>query len=396
MALERQLVRRADVERMTDADWLSMIFVRGLSTADAITALSGRGVGMDIVKTNIERIGGTVEVRSEVGRGTSFILRLPLTLAIVPALIVVHNGERYAIPRASIQELLQLRAGSTLPLVEWVGRLPFHRLRHRMLSLIRLSDVLRAEGDAPSDVGELAHATELQVVVVNAEGYAFGLVVDAILDAEEIVVKPLEDPFKNMPALAGATLLGDGRVALILDMSGIGRSLHMECDTTRSAELSPPVEALPHVRSSALLVQARCDWRVAVPCGAVTRLEEIALTAVQRARAGNVVQYRGRIMRLVDLAALLEPQVPPEAPGGSKVPVLVVERNGQVLGLAVHAILDIIEEPPSLEPVQGRPGILGTSILDGEVTDHLDPDAALALAARQLELVPAAGQQEAA
>src|SRR3954469_12417150 len=214
-AVERGLVTADALARMSPADVLQLIFLPGFSTAAAVTNVSGRGVGMDVVKTNIEAIGGTIEVESVPGEGTVCRLRIPLTLAIVPALTVECAGDRYAIPQISLQELVALDAEKAATAVEEVGGAPVYRLRGELLPLVRLTDVL----GLPSD----RHDGHVVIAVLSSEGRRFGLVVDRVINTEEIVVKAVGGQLKAIGLYSGATVLGDGAVALILDVQALAR-----------------------------------------------------------------------------------------------------------------------------------------------------------------------------
>src|SRR3954465_13235657 len=214
-ALEKGLCTQAEVDRMSANDKLQLIFAPGLSTAAAVTNVSGRGGGMDVVRTNIEAIGGAVEIESVQGRGTTCRLRIPLTLAIVPALTVECAGDRYAIPQISLQELVSLDAEKAANAVEEVGGAQVYRLRGELLPLVRLTDVLGLTSER--------HDGHVVIAVLRSEGRRFGLVVDRVINTEEIVVKAVSGQLKQIGLYSGATVLGDGTVALILDVQALAR-----------------------------------------------------------------------------------------------------------------------------------------------------------------------------
>jgi two-component system chemotaxis sensor kinase CheA len=215
-ALERGLIRQEEAARLSDRDCLQLIFLPGFSTAEKISNISGRGVGMDVVKTNIERIGGSVDIQSQPGKGAVLKFKIPLTLAIIPALIVCSGGDRYAIPQASLLELVRLDSDEARTGIERIHGAPVYRLRGQLLPLVCLDHLLRTTKSRNPE-------TALHSVVLQVEDRRFGLLVEEINDTEEIVVKPLGKPFKNIPLFAGATIMGDGRVALILDVHGIAQ-----------------------------------------------------------------------------------------------------------------------------------------------------------------------------
>src|SRR5208283_5423230 len=226
-AIERGLVSAQQTARMTEREIFNLIFLPGFSTAEKVTNVSGRGVGMDVVKTNVERIGGAVEVQSTAGQGTTVRVRIPLTLAIIPALIVSCNGERYAIPQISLLELAWLEDGEARSAIEMVHGVPVYRMRGRLLPLVYLSRALQ--------LAEKEHAAEnedaVNIVVLQAGDRPFGLVVDEINDTEEIVVKPLRKQLKTLKTFAGSTIMGDGKVALILDVLGLAQRASVVTET---------------------------------------------------------------------------------------------------------------------------------------------------------------------
>jgi two-component system chemotaxis sensor kinase CheA len=212
-ALEKGLITPERASAMSDQDFRRLIFLAGFSTAEKVTNISGRGVGMDVVKTNIEKIGGVIDLESELGRGTTFKIRIPLTLAIVPALIVTSGGERFAIPQVNLLELIRVNEEQRNAAIEYVHSHPVYRLRGKLLPIVYLNQELRLT----------ATARVLNIVVLQAGQHQFGLVVDQINDTQEIVVKPLDKVLQDIPVFAGATIMGDGRVALILDILGIAQ-----------------------------------------------------------------------------------------------------------------------------------------------------------------------------
>ncbi len=201
---------------MTHAELLRLVFLPGFSTADRVTQTSGRGVGMDVVLTNIERIGGTVDIESTLGKETTIRTKIPLTLAIMPALIVSCGGELYAVPQVSLLELVRLDPDHVQRGVERMHGIPVYRLRDAMLPLVFLDKQLEIESQRTS-------VDEVNIVVLQADDRSFGLVVDSVRDTEEIVVKPLQKQLKGIPVFAGAAIMGDGRIALVLDVLGLAR-----------------------------------------------------------------------------------------------------------------------------------------------------------------------------
>jgi two-component system chemotaxis sensor kinase CheA len=366
-ALERRLVTAEQASQMQERDWMNFIFLPGFSTAETVTNISGRGVGMDVVKSNLERIGGSIEVESRPGHGTTMKIKIPLTLAIIPALCVRAGGEEYAIPQANLVELVRLQGEAARRGVERVHDAAVFRLRGRLLPLVFLSDWLGVgRADATSDV--------LQFAVLQTDGRRFGLVVDQVGDSREIIVKPLGRPLSQIPTYAGATILGDGRVALILDVHGIARQagIVVEAGHTIVGGGAEPDEAeAPAAALTALLVfDLREGWRAAAPLRSITRLEEFDPRDIERAADRQVVQYHDTILPLVRLEHLLDPGAP-RHPGHGPATVLVCDRGGRSVGLVVHAIVDI-EEYAALPGPADRSGIAGSLVIGGRVTDVLD------------------------
>jgi two-component system chemotaxis sensor kinase CheA len=401
-ALERNLVPADRVARMTDRDWANVIFLPGFSTAPRVTNVSGRGVGMDVVKTNVERIGGTIDVESKPGEGTTVRVRIPLTLAIVPALIVESGGERYAIPQVNLIELLRVECAEAATRIATAYDAPVLRYRDRLLPLLDLRDLLGIPARSPATgiragakgagTGALdADEGAISIAVLHADGVTVGLVVDAIAASQEIVVKPLGEPLRQIPVFAGATILGDGTVALILDVPGLARHADV---TQRALDAAPAAphgtdEAGPSVTRTLVVCRAGQRWTVAMPQGQIARLEEFRRAEVERIGDRAVIQYRGGILPLVSLGALLDLGGAPEAADiewiGNADPLRVVvhERDGRAIGLVVEAILEIVEErvavpraaagSASAGPASGAAtGFAGATVVRGAVTELLD------------------------
>ena len=358
-ALDRGLITRDQLARMDRRELLALLFRPGFSTAKAVTNVSGRGVGMDVVKTNIERIGGAVDVDSTLGKGTTWRLTIPLTLAIVQALTVECGPERYAIPQVAVHELVFLdgTAGSK---IENVSGAPVYRLRGRLLPLVRLDHALGLPARGDSDSGYMA--------VLQADGRRFGLIVDRVLNTEEIVVKPLTARFKDIGMYAGATITGDGRVALILDVQSLARRSHLSAEA--ADQLSSVAD--PQLRASTadrLLIAGVGDRRVAIPLDMVTRLEEFPVDRVERVGNREVVQYRDQILPLVRLAHLLGVPTPMDE---ESVPVVVYTEGGRSVALAVEQVLDIVEDLVETRSDLQDSGLLGSAVIQRKVTELLD------------------------
>jgi two-component system chemotaxis sensor kinase CheA len=369
-AVERGLVAAERAQRMNERELLHLIFLPGFSTAESVTHLSGRGVGMDVVKTNIEKIGGTVDISSERGVGTTLKIKIPLTLAIIPALIVTSGGERFAIPQVNLLELVRLEGAHSRSGIETLHGTPLYRLRGNLLPLVFLNEALDLPG--PGSAVDVVN-----IVVLQADDRQFGLVVDDISDTEEIVVKPLGKELKRLDAFAGATIMGDGRVALILDVLGIARRSNV-ISATRERALPEPASSAPaaaETRETLLLFRAAGSERMAMPLSLVARLEEIAPERVERAGGREVVQYRGSILPLVRLDE--ERPNTRRAVREGPLNVVVYSERGKSVGLVVDEILDVVNEVVHVEDSGGTPGLRGLAVIQGKVTDLLDVHAVL-------------------
>ena len=365
--VERGMRSAEEVGRLSDREAVNLVFLPGFSTAQAVTKVSGRGVGMDVVRTHIEGIGGTVDLLSRPGAGTTVLIRIPLTLAIVPGLLVDAGGERFVIPQLSLHELIRLEGDAARTAIEYVHATPVFRRRDTLLPLADLCHVL--------GLPQKRNADELNIVVVQADGRRFGLIVDAINDSEEIVVKPLWQQLKSLNCYAGATIIGDGGIALILDISGLGLRSGAIVPSGRMAMAPEPAAAAGNPadsRRSLLLLRAGGFRRLALPLGSVARLENIPAEQVEFAAGRSVVQYRGRMLPLVSVVEMLEGAPSPAA----DVLQAVVYRDGVTdIGLVVDEIVDIVDEAVGCGPLAtGRPGLLGSAVVGGLVTDFLDPE----------------------
>ena len=515
-AMQKGIVTSEQAVRMSDREVMGLIFLPGFSTAEKITNVSGRGVGMDVVKTNIEKIGGTVDVQSKPGQGTTVRMKIPLTLAIIPALIVSDGGDRYAIPQVSLLELVRLEGRQARTGIEMVHGAPVHRLRGRLLPLVYLkrelktnakqagektegqgkktrienlekldfelarakhllwksrlrefldgkSSLTEAEagshkscalgkwlyGGGQEEYGDLQEMRDLEqvhmqlhmlvreiighqgakhqaaaeeafqrvgllsdrivglltalereleerqainIVVLQADDRQFGLVVSDINDTEEIVVKPLSKQLKSINTFAGATIMGDGTVALILDVLGFAQRASVVSEVRDRALTEKAVErqAASSEHHSYLLFAGPDDARMALPLGTLARLEEFQRTQVERSGTKWVTQYRGEILSLVSLSDVLEErrQRPRNtdyrvtAEGTAPLQVLVCSHDGRRVGLVVERILDIVEDEASVKSAASRRGVLHSAVVNGKVTEILDVPAILQAAER--------------
>jgi two-component system, chemotaxis family, sensor kinase CheA len=367
-AVERGLVTADALSRMSASDILQLIFLPGFSTAAAVTNVSGRGVGMDVVKTNIESIGGTIEVESDPGIGTVCRLRIPLTLAIVPALTVECATDRYAIPQISLQELVSLDAGKAANAVEEVGGAQVYRLRGELLPLVRLTDVLGLTSER--------HDGHVVIAVLRSEGRRFGLVVDRVINTEEIVVKAVGGQLKQIGLYSGATVLGDGTVALILDVQALARrALRTETAERQESRASVSSAAAAETeRQRMLLASIGGGRRVAIPLDTVTRLEQVRADAVEKVGNREVVQYRGAILPIVRLDRHLGAYGETDR---EVLEVIVYADHGRSVAIVVEEILDIVDGEAAIRSDIDDLGLLGSAVLGDRVTELLDVRAAI-------------------
>ena len=495
-AIEKGLVSADQAARMSEREIANLVFLPGFSTAEKVTNVSGRGVGMDVVKTNIEKIGGTVDVQSRPGQGSTVRMKIPLTLAIIPALVVTSAGDRYAIAQVSLLELVRLEGEQARKGIELVHGAPVYRLRGKLLPLVYLNRELKVELNAqlqdaqtkkavtagdldfslvrdkhrqwidtllqvldgkrtmtPQEAGshekcalgkwiyatgltEYAAIDDMQVlekthkhfhelvykvlslksngeegmarqeldsvrrvsqqimglttsverkvlecrnvniVVLQADDRQFGLVVDDINDTEEIVVKPLSKQLKSINIYAGATIMGDGRVALILDVLGLAQCANVVSETHDRA-LAETDERQTATndggnRKSVLLFQYGENGRMAIDLSMVARLEEFPADAIEIADDHEAVQYRGQIMPLIRVSEVLQTKRKAASESEQSIQVVVYADKERSIGLVIDRILDIAEESFVVERQTGRKGVLGSAVIQKRITDVLD------------------------
>lgn len=359
--IENGLASEVDLEAMSDQQIHQFIFRAGFSTAQKVTSVSGRGVGMDVVRTNIEKIGGTIELKSIEGKGSTFTIKIPLTLAIVSALVVECSGERFAIPQISVLELVRTSSG-TDNAIEMINDAPVLRLRNRLLPLVSLHDHLKLD-ETKKDLAN----DELFIVVTQVGTYQFGIIVDRVFDTEEIVVKPVAPILRHISLFSGNTILGDGSVIMILDPNGIaattgevsmggGNDAHNTAMTTRTDGET----------TSILIFRAGSEELKAVPLALVARLEEVDVTKIEYSGTNPVVQYRGQLMPLIPI----DPNHVWKEEG--RQPVLVFTDRDHSMGLVVDEIVDIVEDHLNIELASERDGFVGSAVISGKATDLID------------------------
>jgi len=359
-ALASGLASEADLDRMSESQIQKFIFHPGFSTAQTITSVSGRGVGLDVVRNNIDQIGGIVDVHSVQGQGLSFTIKIPLTLAIISALIVESNGERFAIPQLSVVELVRVH-GKSEHRIERIKDAAVLRLRNKLLPLVRLGGLLELVPD---------HAIPERgfIVVTHVGAQTFGIVVDVVFHTEEIVVKPMASKLRHIGMYSGNTILGDGSVILIIDPNGVSQAIGPSAATTMAAQADAEAERRTTANDmvSLLVFRSASPEPKAVPLSLVTRLEEIDCAKIELSNGRYMVQYRGHLMPLIHIG------------GNDKIrkdgaqPLLVFSDGERSMGLAVDEIIDIVEDALDIQVGSERPGVLGSAVVRGQATEIID------------------------
>lgn len=353
------LATRDEVDAMSDQAIQQYIFKAGFSTAEKVTSVSGRGVGMDVVRTNIEKIGGSIVLKSVEGKGSTFLIKIPLTLAIVSALIVEAGGERFAIPQLAVRELVMASSKSSVQ-IEHINSTPFFRLRDQLLPLVALSELLGLQNNDNPESSKY-------IVVAQIGAYQFGIIVDKVFDTEEIVVKPVSKVLKDIEIFSGNTILGDGSVIMILDPNGVARAAG-ETDIAEASSRVVTDNKAGHAmdKTSLLIFRTSDGTPKAVPLSLVARLEEINTGDVEISSGQHMIQYRGQLMPLVPF----DPTVNMKDAG--KKPVLVFSDETSTMGLVVNEIVDITEEIVNVQVSSSSSGIVGSAIIGGKATDVVD------------------------
>ena len=416
-AIEKELLTNDQVQAMSDQEKVNLIFLPGFSTAKEVTDVSGRGAGMDVVKTNLDKLGGQVDIISEVGKGTTISIKLPLTLAIIPCQIIMTGGERYAIPQVNLEELLRIPASQVKNRIERVGNAEVVRLRGNLLPLIRLTDVLgiqrtyhdlendkiktdrrerisdprgedgpafnrQSEDNVPLETTEreksdrrFTAASALNIVVVSNGSIKYGLIVDKLQDSEEIVIKPMGRHLQQCKGYAGATIMGDGRIALILDVTNLARMAELTSidGSDRAAEVASAEAEM--VRSekdkqAVLTFRSSEEEQFAVPLNQVERIEKIKYSDIEVLGGKKVMQYRGGSLSLiaVDDVAMVQPIADKE-----DLLVIVFNIASQLIGLLAIGPIDAMQISVDIdETTLKQTGIMGSTIIDSQTTMLID------------------------
>ncbi len=358
-ALQNRLISEAELERMPEAQIARFIFHPGFSTAANITSVSGRGVGMDVVKSNIDAIGGTVDIASVAGEGTTMTVKIPLTLAIVAALIVSAHDQRFAIPQIAVRELVRVKADSEHK-IELINGAPVLRLRDRLLPVVALSGLM-ALREGPTQADGF-------IVVTQVGSRQFGIMVDGVFHTEEIVVKPMSAKLRSLPVFSGNTILGDGAVVLIVDPNGISRMVGAidgeQEDKFQAAQVSNAGAA---ETVTMLVFKGGGDGYKAIPLSVVTRLEEIEASTIEMSSGRALLQYRGRLMPIVAAAH----DVDIRRDGAQS--MIIFSDGDRAMGLAVDAIVDIVEDRLDIEMAgHSELGVIGSAVIRGRATEIID------------------------
>lgn len=410
-AVQKGVVSEAQLTEMTEREIVNLIFAPGFSTADQVSEVSGRGVGMDVVRTNTEKLGGHVDVETQVGRGTTVRLRLPLTLAIIPSMVVGVGAQRFAIPQVNVVEFVWVKAAEVRQRIEQVQGALVLRLRDKLLPLVRLSEVLSIEREVVlPDTGEVIvdrrvavidrrgpetaedprpdrrrdWRSDHNIVVLRLGNNAFGVIVDELYDIEEIVVKPLSTFIQGTKCFSGATILGDGRVIMILDAGGLASAAHLHFTDLQAQEKKRAEEEAERAmlkasrRRSVILFKAADEEHFAVPQEKVQRLERLLAAQIQKVGDKEFMQYRNEGLPLVRLDRHM--QVRPIPKGLEELYVIIPKCTGTrggipAAGILISTILDAVDVDTELKPAEIRgTGLLGSAMVNDHLTLFLDPD----------------------
>ncbi len=375
-AVEKGVITEEQAERMDDREAVMLIMAPGFSTAEQVSDISGRGVGMDVVRSNIENLGGSIDVESRVNEGTRMTLKLPLTLAIIPSLLVKVAGRRFAVPQVSLDELVRLRAGDDRSRVENVQGREVMRLRGKLLPLVRLSNLLGHDPIetlvAEDELERIRRATNILVLKMGENRY--GLVVDEVMDSEEIVVKPLPGMLKDSKCYAGATIMGDGGVAMILDVVGIADEASLRFTDVESAETT---NALSHAylerteSQTLLLFRNHETERFALNLDLVARIEKIDSDAIERIGDREYLKYEKDSLRLLRLHDFMPIKALDDEP--EELFVIIPKLVKYPLGIVVTACEDVISTRAQVDrdSIRGT-GVIGSAVIEGELTTFLD------------------------
>ena len=374
--MERGLITEQRAARQSERELLQLIFVPGFSTAAAVTNVSGRGVGMDVVRTNVEKIGGKVEIDSRAGKGTTLRMRIPLTLAIIPALIVRSLNQSFALPQGALSELVHIPPEHAASAIEWIENAPLYRLRGKLLPLVFLDRLLM-----PGVEHKMAAERDNFIAVLDADGRRFGLVVDGLADPEEIVVKPLSAVLKTIGLFSGATVLGNAELALILDPGSIALKAGVSLREEDAVHVNES-EADASVAASLeyLLVEA-AGRQAAVPLADVLRIEQLPLKRIEYIGYRPVLNFEGQLLPVEDSGGVLAAV---EGNPQAQIIVVVCREGNRHVGIAVSHVLDVAAGGDLFEAgTTQRTG--GVTLLKNRVTGVVDLGAVVPLPAGEAQ-----------
>ncbi len=420
-AVSQGILSPDEARKMDESDKIRLIFLPGFSTAKTVTSVSGRGVGMDVVKTNVERVGGHIDIDSVPGAGTTIRITIPLTLAIISSLIVGAANQRFAIPQVSVKELVCIRVEDRRRRIEKVGDSAVLRLREKLLPLVRLVDAVglnhtfthpRTGEELPDRrvriadrrenrgdlTGEAARAADrrrrrqgdVYVVVLRAVGSMFGLIVDELFDIEEIVVKPLSDHIRDCRCFAGSTIMGDGRVAMILDAPGIASSAKLLFTEVKSEQLRRQAsgtlrQKFAAARHSTLIFKSAQEEHFALPLSSISRLEKIAPEAVERIGNNEFMTYCGNVLPLIRLEAFLP--VRPLTVSRGELYVIIPKSPGLAVGILISQVVDTVELTVDIDRSADTPrGFRGSAVVDDQITMFLDMEELLGMFRKEISI----------
>ena len=378
-AIKKELITAKQAQSMSEKEKVALIFMPGFSMAAKVTDVSGRGVGMDVVKTNLDKLGGQIDIDSKVGKGTTIRIKLPLTLAIIPSLMISSEHQRYALPMVNVVELLRIPAKQIQERIEKVGEAEVVRLRSELLPIISLKQLLADEPTIPVTIAKSDEQDEsvkdssraMNIVVVSAGSFKYGLIVDELHDSEEIVVKPLDQHLKKCQGYAGATIMGNGQVALILDVASLARMAELNTEELTKGTVESTLESGSVDETTSLLIFGCSETdKFGVPVDLVGRIERIEATAIEYSGGRQVIKYRGGIL---PVHAINEVAHVEGLAARSELLVIVFNIEGHEFGLLAISPIDTVDVALALDRETLRqPGIHGSAIINDQTTLIVD------------------------
>ncbi|HMZ57480.1 MAG TPA: chemotaxis protein CheA, partial [Leptospiraceae bacterium] len=364
------LITKEQKSEMNDSDLLNLIFLPGFSTSETVTNVSGRGVGMDVVKSNLQKIGGTVNITNFPGKGILFKITIPLTLTIIPALIINCGGYKFAIPQTSLLEIVELSSEKLNTEIRKIHESYVYHLREEFLTVIFLDELLKLPEKKQNSVSS--------IIIVQSENQKFGIIVDEALDTEEIVVKPLGKHVQNIFAYSGVTILGDGKIALILNIQNILENIFTNIRNKSADELDQ--EQTKEENSSYVIFEVSGNYRLALPLNSVLRIEEINPAHLKTSAGKKVLSYRDKFIPTIWLSGLLLGR-DPEIPETGIINMLIYQDKGYTIGFIISNIIDIAEGNYRIYPKDEawkdmilERSILGSILYENESVDVLDAE----------------------